>query len=46
MDLKSIDSMYKDMFGQSLEKVIKEECGGHYKKILLRMAGVKPNKEQ
>ena len=35
VDLRSIDHVYKNQFGKHLDKLVKEETGGHYRSTLL-----------
>ena len=41
IDLLSIDSVYKNMFGKRLEKLVREETGGHYRNMLLALLGAR-----
>ena len=35
VDLRSIDHVYKNQFGKHLDKLVREETGGHYRNTLL-----------
>ena len=35
VDLRSVDHVYKNQFGKHLDKLVKEETGGHYRSTLL-----------